>query len=267
MTVAACANAALPALASIAPHVRGETWANVGRALAIGLLYVTLARILAITGDRAHNEAVRAKEQERLALAARLSALQAQTNPHFLFNSLNAIASLIPVDPELAEATVERLAGVLQYVLVSGSSDRVRLGDEVAAVRDYLAIESTRFGARLTVRIDIDPAVEGLAVLPMMLQPLVENAVLHGIASRLEGGNVVVSAVRDDVSLVVTVTDNGVGPGASPRKGAQMALKGLRERLELVYGSRARFDVCERVGGGFECALRLPIEQATPRAA
>lgn len=266
-TVVACTHAALPVLALIAPHIRNDTWANVGRAIAIGVLYVTIARVLSIMSDRAQKEAVRAKEQERLALAARLSALQAQTNPHFLFNSLNAVASLIAVDPKQAEATLERLASVLQYALTSGSRSKVHLRDEVAAVRDYLAIESTRFGARLTFRIDVDPAAAGLAVPPMMLQPLVENAVLHGIASRPQGGTVMVSAVRDDASVVVTVADDGVGPGASPRKGTQTALLGLRERIALLYGSRARFDVRERVGGGFECALRLPLEQAAAPAA
>jgi two-component sensor histidine kinase len=266
-TVVACTHVALPILALIAPHLLNDTWASVGRAVAIGVLYVAIARILSIMGDRVRHEAVRATEQERLALAARLSVLQAQTNPHFLFNSLNAVASLIAVDPKQAEATVERLASVLQYALTSGSRSKVHLRDEIAAVRDYLAIESTRFGARLAFRIDVDPAVAGLAVPPMMLQPLVENAVLHGIASQPEGGTVIVSAVQDDTSVVVTVSDDGVGPGASLRKGTQTALRGLRERLALMYGSQARFEVRERVGGGFECALRLPLEQAAALAA
>lgn len=266
-TVVACTRAALPILALIAPHLRSDAWANVGRAIVIGVMYVALARILSIMGDRARHEAVRATEQQRLALAARLSALQAQTNPHFLFNSLNAVASLIAVDPKQAEAMVERLASVLQYALTSGNRSRVHLRDEVAAVRDYLAIEATRFGARLAFRIDVDPSVAGLAVPPMMLQPLVENAVLHGIASRPEGGTVMVSAVRDDASVVVTVADDGVGPGASPRKGTQTALVGLRERIALMYGSQARFDVRERAGGGFECALRLPLDPAAAPAA
>ncbi len=258
VTVIAVMLVLLPRLVWLDANLAGPKAPFIGRALAVGVVYVAAGRLGTFLAARAQAEAARAKESESLALRARLSALQSQVNPHFLFNTLNAIASLIPTDPDLAESTVERLAGVLQYSIASSSRDDVTIDEELGAVRDYLEIEQARFGDRLRMRIDVDAELREERLLPMLLQPLVENAVLHGFSNRADGGEIAVSGHRDKGDVVLTVADDGVGPGKSTRKGNKTGLANLRERLALTYGQRARFSVREREGGGFECELRVP---------
>src|SRR6202042_671244 len=119
---------------------------------------------------------------------------------------------LIPHEPDRAEATLERLAGVLQYSISCGSLEAVSLGDELATVRDYLGIEQARFGPRLRSRIDVSPELYRQTIPPMLLQPLVENAVLHGLAAKAEGGEIRIEGRAEQGELVLTVSDDGVGP-------------------------------------------------------
>jgi sensor histidine kinase YesM len=248
----------LPRLAFIDPNLARPLGPFIARGLAIATLYVVAARLYTTMAERNRRAAERARSSEDLALRARLAALQAQVNPHFLFNTLNAVASLIPGEPALAESTVERLAGVLQYAIGSGDRARVTVGEEVAAVRDYLEIEHARFGARISSRIEVAPELEQHPIPPMLLQPLVENALLHGLAQRADTCTSPPSARGDDESVVLMVADNGVGLGRSARPGNQTALKNLRERIALIYGGAARLEVRDRAGGGCECELRLP---------
>lgn len=261
-TVVTSMSALLPRLVWLDPNLSGPRLPFVLQALVVGTLYVVGARLYTRLATRAQAEAERAREGEERALRARLAALQSQVNPHFLFNTLNAIASLIPTDPTSAEATVERLAGVLQYSIVSGARGRVTLGEELSAVRDYLGIEQARFGARLCSRIDVDEGLDGHAIPPMLLQPLVENAVLHGLSDRERGGTIVVRGRSDEGAMVLTVSDDGVGPGGSKHRGNGTGLRNLKERLALAYRGAARFSVRAREGGGFECELRVPRQSA-----
>ncbi len=226
--------------------------------LVVGTVYVGVGRLTTWLSARAEEARERARENEERAVRARLAALQAQLNPHFLFNTLNAIASLIPTDPAAAESTLERLAAVLQYSIASGSRETVTLEEELSVIRDYLEIERARFGERLRSEIDVDREIEGSAILPMMLQPLVENAVLHGLSSKAEGGAITVRGRAEDDAMVLQVSDDGVGPGGSKRRGNDTGLANLRERLALAYGSAARLRVGAREGGGFECEIRMP---------
>jgi signal transduction histidine kinase len=248
----------MPRLVWLDPNLAGSPIRFVLQALVVGLAYVVVARLVTWQRDRARASAEREKESEARTLRARLAALQAQLNPHFLFNTLNAIASLIPSEPTSAEATLERLASVLQYSIASSSRGRVTLAEEIAVVRDYLEIEQARFGERLRATIDVDRALESHAIPPMLLQPLVENAVLHGLSGRESGGAVMVRGRIDDDVIVLEVSDDGVGPGHSKRRGNNTGLANLRERLALTYGSAARLSVGARAGGGFECEIRMP---------
>jgi two-component system sensor histidine kinase AlgZ len=197
----------------------------------------------------------RAREK---ALAAELRGLQARTNPHFLFNALNTVAGLIGEDPRRAEDAVERLAELFRYTLDASRKREVPLGDELAAVRAYLEMETMRFEARLRWHIDVDPALERAPVPPLSIQPLVENAVLHGVEGRGEG-NVVVEAKRDAGAITVRVSDDGPGPGRSGHAGTRTSLHELGERLRLLYGERATLRVTDAEGGGCAVALRLPL--------
>lgn len=227
-------------------------------AVGVSALYLIAARLAAILAARSAVQRDRMLASEEDALRNRLAALQAQMNPHFLFNTLNAVASLVHKEPELAEATIERLAGVLQYTITSGKSTSVRLGDELDAVRDYLGIEQARFGARLRSSIDVSPELYEHLLPPMLLQPLVENAVLHGLASKEQGGEIRITGRAEGDSVVLTVSDDGVGPGNSLRKGNRVGLTSVRERIALSFGAAGSFLTRAREGGGFECVLRVP---------
>jgi two-component sensor histidine kinase len=250
--------AILPRLGWLSPHSQEDMPTSVLRALALGALYLASARVAAVVAARARNQAARVRTSEEDATRSRLSALHAQASPHFLFNTLNSVASLIPVDPQEAEATIERLAGVLQYSISSKARGAVPLEEELTAIRDYLGIEQTRFGDRLRTHIDVSPDLRNQTIPPMLLQPLVENAVLHGLASREEGGEIRITGRAESGSAVFTITDNGVGPGASTRRGTRTGLQSVRERLALTYGDAAEFQIRAAAGGGFECELRVP---------
>lgn len=207
---------------------------------------------------------VRIREAERRAWAlgqaasnAELEALKSRTQPHFLFNALNTVASLVRDDPDLAERTVHRLAGLLRYGLESARTERVTLARELEAAEAWLDVQQARFGARLRYTFDVDPEVRNVSVAPLLLQPLVENAVLHGVSGRATGGTIRVSATRVDGGLVLRVTDDGPGPGGSTHRGSGTSLADLRRRLALLHGDSG--SLVTGADGGFTAELRLPI--------
>ena len=210
---------------------------------------------------RAHARAVELREERarRDALRAQLEALQARTDPHFLFNSLNTVASLIADDPKLAERALEQLSDLFRYALEGARRKEVRLKEELAAVRAYLEVEGLRFGSRLRFSIDVEEGIDDALMPPLVLQPLVENAVLHGLAPREEGGRVAVRVARRNGNLVLRVEDDGVGPGHSPHRGSGSSLATLRDRLDLAYGSRSTLRTEAAAGGGYLVEVTLPL--------
>jgi sensor histidine kinase YesM len=187
-------------------------------------------------------------EQERankLLAEARLSSLESRIHPHFLFNTLNSIASLIPSDPKRAEATVSQLASLLRFSLNANHSSLVPLEQELKVVRDYLEIESTRFGARLRYEIAMPENLGAFKVPPLAVQTLVENSIKHVVAQRSCGAAIQISAAAHDGRLQVEVIDDGPGfslASISPEHG----LGNLSGRLQLLYGDRAQLDVLRR---------------------
>lgn len=211
----------------------------------MGVTFVWTVLYAALTSQR------RSREKEvHLQLAVReaeLRALEAQINPHFLFNCLNSIRGLVLEDPALAQDMITRLSNILRYNLHRDPNHTVPLASEVEAVSDYLALESVRLEERLRVRMAIDPAAAQVPVPPMLLQGLVENAVKHGIAPLAAGGELLVCARLDGDMLVLEV-DN---PGrlADPHPGAtRVGLANARERLRILYGSRAKLSLENREG-------------------
>ena len=206
----------------------------------------------------AHEQAEAAARAQGQATEAQLSALQAQLNPHFLFNSLNTVASLVRSDPQAAEATVDNLAQVLRRTLDRSRRTLSTLDDEVDYLKAYLSVEQERFGDRLTVEWSIDPRTRSLKIPPMTLQPLVENSLKHGIGGRLRGGTLSIKSNLDSGVLVLEVTDDGAGFLPHYREGT--GLGNLRERLATLYGDESALRV-EGNGEGSTVTVRMPANE------
>ncbi|HQZ38977.1 MAG TPA: histidine kinase [Vicinamibacterales bacterium] len=204
------------------------------------------------------------QEQEQVAQQLRLQtsrselkALRAQINPHFLFNALNAIASLIHTDPARADEAVEQLAEVFRYTLRRSESEWAPLDQEVAFARAYLDVERARFGSRLTCTIASDHATPAPMVPSMLLQTLIENAVKHGVSQTRGPGRIDVTVCATVSDITVEVRDNGPGPGAAgvlPREGEGFGLRSVRERLAAHFGERARLSLIRDEGSAMTIA-------------
>ena len=210
---------------------------------------------------------LRHREQElvELAATAQLAALRAQINPHFLFNSLNSIAQLIRADPDRAEACVERLAEMFRYVLRHGEVDFVPLADELEMARAYLDIERARFGDRLRVETHVDPPSLQHLIPNLILQPLVENAVRHGLSRKRGGGTVRIDARLADGCLELSVGDDGLGmPDTALERVYEhgIGLRNLRDRLARLYGPAHLPEITSAPGSGTRVRLRLPLRPA-----
>jgi two-component system LytT family sensor kinase len=202
------------------------------------------------------------EDQKRLLLEARLDALQRQINPHFLFNTLNAIASLVRSKPELAREMTVKLANILR-ALLKDHDTYVPLSEELEFTDDYLAIEVVRFGAKLRVEKEIDPRTLHILVPSILLQPLIENSIKHGLEPRIDGGTVTLRSRLDGDRVLIEVADDGVGMGNQPdsalrRKGAGIGMKNVQERLEVLYGNQASFTVVSSPGRGTRVSIEIP---------
>ena len=211
----------------------------------------------------------RERELVELAATAQLAALRAQINPHFLFNSLNSIAQLIRADPDRAEACVERLAEMFRYVLRYGEKDFVPLTEELEMARAYLDIERARFGDRLRVETHVDPPSLQHLIPNLILQPLVENAVRHGLSRKRGGGTVRIDARLADGCLELSVGDDGLGmPDTALERVYEhgIGLRNLRDRLERLYGPAHLPEITSAPGTGTRVRLRLPLRPAEAAA-
>ncbi len=192
---------------------------------------------------------------------ARISALQALIRPHFLFNSMNTIASLTRTDPRQAEEAVEDLSDLLRANL-NTAKNRTSLKAELETAAIYQRIEKLRLGDRLRVRWEVDELPMRALIPSLTIQPLLENAIYHGIEQLPDGGEVSVTGRRDGKELVISVS-NPVAPGGGrPKGGHKMAMSNIRQRFELAYGNRASVDVADD-NERFTVSLRFPLEQAS----
>lgn len=207
------------------------------------------------------------EEQQRLLVEARLDALQRQINPHFLFNTLNSIGSLVRGKPELAREMVVKLANFLRTVLEQHDAF-VPFEEELSFTDDYLGIEVVRFGEKLHVVKEIAPETLSIVVPSMILQPLIENGIKHGLEPRISGGTITLRSRLSGGRLIVEVEDDGVGlaperdvtmpTSGLVRKGMGIGMRNVRERLEVLYGDAATMDVSSRPGRGTRITLEMP---------
>jgi two-component system, LytTR family, sensor kinase len=258
----------------VGPLTGGRRWLSDDVALAESVAFIAARRLDALrVADERLAAALRERQIGQLAAEAELRALRAQLNPHFLFNALTTIGYLIQVAPARAQSTLMRLTSLLRGVLRRSTTEFSRLGDEIALVQAYLEIEEARFEERLRVRIDVDPALHALLIPSLLLQPLVENAVKHGIAPLAAGGAVDVHAALDDTDadgagrLIVTIRDSGVGhaaPGPFDPPGEGLGLANVAQRLRAHFGDAASLVVEGTPGAGTMVRLTLPAR--APRA-
>jgi signal transduction histidine kinase len=222
-------------------------------------LYLMVAGIsYAIRAQRrTHAMEAATAEARLLAQQAQLAALRAQVNPHFLFNALHSVGALVASDPVRADRALEQLGDLLRYAL--HAEDQVSFGREWAFTQDYLAFEELRLGSRLRVETQVDDAARGVLVPPLILQPLVENAVRHGIADRPEGGRIALRARVADHRLLLTVEDDG--PGNGVKAGNGVGVGSVRERLAVLYGGTASLET-RRLPHGYRVSLDLPCREA-----
>jgi signal transduction histidine kinase len=201
-------------------------------------------------------ERERTQRIEREAALANLRALQAQIEPHFLFNTLANVTSLIDPDPAKAKRMLESFIRFLRASLAATRNESTTLAAEAELIASYLDVLQIRMGARLRYEVDVPPDLHGFTIAPMLLQPVVENAIRHGLEPKVDGGKVRFSARRDGADVLIEIADTGVGFAPTTRGG--VGLTNLRDRLRLIYGERASLTVGENGGGGAAVAVRVP---------
>ncbi len=234
-------------------------------------IYATTIMCIAIPLKIFNNVRMEMKleEQERALLQARMEALQSQINPHFLFNTLNSVSSLVRFDPDTARELIVKLANILRRLLRKTDAF-VPLQEEVAFIDDYLDIEVIRFGHdKLKVTKELEPASLEVLVPSMMLQPLIENSIKHGLSPKIGGGSIHLRSKLDGGNLIIEIEDDGVGMGAANlleqptgMGGTGIGMANVIERLKVLYGDTAGMRIDSRTGEGTLIQLHVPVLQS-----
>lgn len=235
--------------------------------LVFGLVIGAAMLAVLVAGERRLERQTReARQQEQMATTARLlaesqlRALQAQIEPHFLYNTLANVVSLIDSQPAQARHMLERFIDYLRASLAASRAGSATLGAELDLAASYLEVLGVRMGHRLRWQIEADDACRALPIAPMLIQPLVENAIMHGLEPTVDGGQIVLRAAVDDGVLRIEVRDSGRGlVAAPPRPGGGVGLSNLRERVRQLYGAGARLELLDNPGGGVIARLLLPL--------
>ena len=217
---------------------------------------------LRVTHERCEQE-LREQEFSKLATEAELRALRAQINPHFLFNALTTISYLINTAPDKANETLMRLTKLLRGVLRS-TDEFLSLGDELKLIESYLEIERARFEERLTVKIEVAPELLNVRVPSLILQPLVENAIKHGITPKKEGGVILIKAAKTAENLILEISDTGAGIKNEElriRRQNRIGLNNVEERLRLYFSDAADFSIDSRAGLGTIVRISINLNQ------
>lgn len=232
---------------------------------AVALITARRIDALRVTRERYDRE-IREQEISKLATEAQLTSLRSQINPHFLFNALTTIGYLIQTSPDKALSTLMRLTKLLRSLLTS-TGEFCSLGDEIKLIESYLEIERARFEERLEVDIDVPKDLENIRIPSLILQPLVENAVKHGISPAARGGRVSISARLENadgnISLALCVTDTGAGVAIDEldkRRRDRVGLNNIEQRLHSLYGEKAHLDIASETGSGTTAIIRLPVK-------
>jgi signal transduction histidine kinase len=235
------------------------------------LMAVFMFLVLRSSERRIANETLAARQSEQIAAAAqllaeaRLRGLQAQIEPHFLYNTLANVLSLIDTQPAQARHMLERFIDYLRASLTASRAEHATLGAELDLAAAYLDVLAVRMGERLRYRIEADDPVRSARIAPMLLQPVVENAVMHGLEPKVDGGDIVLRSFVDAEHLCIEVADTGAGLRDTPaRPGSGVGLANLRARLRSLYGADAQVQLLENQPCGMTVRVLLPLEMVLP---
>ncbi len=237
--------------------------------LPFALLVALFMFVVFMTGEkRINSETLAARQSEQLASAAqllaeaRLHALQAQIEPHFLYNTLANVVGLIDTEPAQARHMLERFIDYLRASLAASRAASGTLGAELDMVAAYLDVLAVRMGPRLRYRFDIAAGCREILIAPMLIQPVIENAVAHGLEPQVEGGEICVRAVVQGAHLCIEVSDTGAGLGSTaPKPGGGVGLSNLRARLRSMYDGQAQVQLLENQPCGITVRLLLPLKE------
>lgn len=253
---------------SLADYLRNPRQLNMILLTLLGICAVVLMSINRERLDRIKVERSEARARadtiERQALLAQLRLLQAQIEPHMLFNTLANLQGLIAIDPQQASTMLDHLIGYLRATLSATRRDSTTLGQEFDAAETYLALMAVRMGTRLTYRCELPDALRTARLPPLLLQPLVENAIIHGLEPDIDGGAITIAAREQDGRLAIEIGDTGIGLLAhgTTAKGGGIGMSTTRERLHALYGERAALELVPALPRGVLARLTLPLECA-----
>ncbi|MCB0832669.1 MAG: histidine kinase [Bacteroidetes bacterium] len=238
------------------------TWNAVYIQLFVGLLCSLLVSVC-VYAVIFYREMLKKNEEAKAArdaaIVAELRALRAQINPHFLFNTLNSISSLIAINPARAERVVQKLSDAFRYVLLASEKETVTLSEELSFIENYLEIEQARFDERLKVTYRIDPASRDVLVPSLILQPLVENAVKHGLSKSRNGGELSISSEIHNSQMQIKVSDTGNG-SVSQHDGTGLGLRNVEQRLARTYGNLASLTLHSVRPAGTDAVITIPVK-------
>lgn len=239
---------------------RVNKYENFQTSLLFALLFGLIVSYVFFSLQRISLERVRRLEVEKSAAMTEIKLLQSQMEPHFLFNTLSTILSFIDEEPRKAKQMLESFTSLLRSSLVTARNETITLAQEMAVVKSYLDIFSIRMGERLRYEIDIPEELRTARIPPLLIQPLVENAVKHGLEPSVSGGELSIRARRDDGRVLITVVDSGMGVSETSA-GNGIGLENIRKRLELTYGKQARLVFAENEPSGIRVTVEMPYEQ------
>ena len=225
----------------------------------VGILFGLLVSYVFISLERISEERLQRIESEKAAMEAELRLVQSQMEPHFLFNTLANVRSLIDSDPGKAGEMLETFVAFLRTSLRTSRERTVALSQELDVVKNYLDLFTTRMGQRLRYRIDLPDAIRSVRIPPLLVQPLVENAVKHGLEPSIGGGEITIAAERADGKIRIRVADSGVGIGETAG-GSGIGLENVRRRLAIMYGDAGRLVIEENEPSGVKVVIEIPDE-------
>lgn len=226
------------------------------------LLFGSIVSYVFISLQRLSDEKIKRLEVEKNAIVTEIKLLQSQMEPHFLFNTLSTILSLIDTDQEKAKQMLESFTAFLRTSLVTGRNETTTLSQELDVVKNYLKIYAVRMGDRLRYRIDVPDSLRDFRVPPLIIQPLVENAVKHGLEPSVRGGELLIQGQQEGDRVRITVSDSGMGINESSA-GNGISLENIRKRLDLLYQGRASLTFAENEPTGVKVVIEIPYETAS----